>query len=430
VSNENYNNVTFSLGGTMNVVGTMNVLGTLTANQGTCCQTFNGGTIAAKGDITLSGNGFSSDGGTTVIKVAGSGTQTITGSGVANFPNLTIASSGTVNFSGKFTVIGSYAFTSGTLNAGTSTVVFTSNWGSTISVGSETYNNVTFAAGGNINLSGTMNVAGTLIANQTNCCTTMNGGTVSAQGNVTLSGNGFADGGGTTVIKIAGSGNQTITGAAGAYFPNLTIASTGGTVTFSGTIGVLNSYNFTSGVLDAGTSTLIFASAWGSTITVGSETYNNVTFTLGGSVTLSGTMNVAGTLTANEANCCSSMNGGTISAQGNVSATLNGFGMNGGTTVIKIAGSTSQTITGTSVAYFPNLTIASTGGTVSLSGTVAVKNATSITSGTTSLASSSDKLTTASLALNSNTLTKNGGTLVVNGTTVGTGSLYGGTVSP
>jgi hypothetical protein len=386
------------------------------------------------------------------VRIAAGYSGTITQSGAANLTTWSswvqlagtfVGGSGAMTVRGDFILLGgSFTSTTGSLteggnwkvgssatfNANSGTLVVGGSWGTSLTVGNENYNNVTFSLGGLMNVVGTMNVLGTLAGNQTSCCESLNGGTILAKGDITLTNMGIATNGGTTVIKVAGSGNQTITGVANSYLPSLEIASTGGTVTFSGTITVVGNYKFTSGTLNAGTSTFVIAGPWGSTFTVGNENYNNVTISLGGSVTLSGTMNVTGTLTGNQSSCCQPMNGGVLAVQGNVALSGGGISTSGGTTVVKMVGSTSQTISGT--GNIPNLTIASTGGTVTFSGSVTVYTAMSITSGTTAIASSSDKLNTSSLALNSNTLTKNGGTLTVNGTTVGTGSLYGGTINP
>lgn len=445
VGSESYNNVTLSLGGSATLTGTMNVAGDFLANNANfCCQSMNGGTINVLGNITLSNSGIVPENGgfgSTILKVAGSGTQTITGVSSAFITNLVIASTGTVNFVGDIRIIGTYTFTSGTLNAGTSTIVFYGYNGAGFTAGTETYNNVTFqlSSFATSSLTGTMNVAGTLLGNgATYCCQQLSGGTIRALGNVTLTNFGFgpaSGGGGSTLIKLAGSGTQTVTGVSSGFIPNLEIASSG-TVNFVGPIQIMGNYKFTSGALSAGTSTLILLGFNAATFTVGTEIYNNVTFSLSQYTTenLVGTMNVAGTLTGNDTNyCCQSLNGGTIKVTGNVS--LTGYGLvpssgGGGTTVVDIAGSASQTLTGTSGSNFPNLKFDSTGGTVSLSGANNVIGSTVVTAGIVQLATASDSFTTQSLSLNGNVFTKNGGTLVVNGTVVGAGMLYGGIVAP
>jgi fibronectin-binding autotransporter adhesin len=285
----------------------------------------------------------------------------------------------TFTASGNYWVLGTPAFSS---NSGTLNITGTSV---SLIVGSESYNNVGFTICGSATLSGTMNVQGVLSgsSNGGSCGSTLSGGTLLARGNVNLTNSGITAWGGTTIVKIGGSSNQTITSASSTVM-NLTIESTGGTVTYAGALNVLRNYIVTSGVIDASASTLTFSGA-AATVTVGTEAYNNVNLVLCGTSTFSGTMTVLGTLTGSTSGgaCVSTLNGGTIEAKGNVSLTNNGFSSSGGTTLIKIAGSANQTISSVGVdSQFPNLAIASTGGTVSFGGTFTVRSALTHTTGT------------------------------------------------
>lgn len=196
----------------------------------------------------------------------------------------------------------------------------------------------------------THSVTGTLIVNGT---LTFGGlgesmlisGTVLASGDVTVS---KGARGGTGLVKLIGSGNQTVTGTSGQYMPKLEIASTGGTVTFSGTVGVGNNFTYTSGTLDLTGSTIDLSGAnWATlTFTPGPITYNNLILsgyqvtrnitagtTVNGNVTLAGiggcaltmsgqSFTVGGTLTVNSGTSITKSGGtltyGTLSNSGTI----------------------------------------------------------------------------------------------------------------
>jgi hypothetical protein len=309
-----------------------------------------------------------------------------------------------------------------------------------------------------------MTVAGLLTGNVTGQYPSLYGGTIVAQDGVLAEGGGFGGGSNgtnwknpTTIIQVGGAASQTIAGVAGAYIPNLQIASTGGTVTMSGTVDVVGNYTFTSGNLNTTGSTLQFDgfNNGANTITVGSESYYNVTFAdYNSNTTINGTMTVTGLLTGNVTGQYPALNrgpsGGTIVALGDVSAVGEGFGggSNGSnwtttTAIIQIAGS-SQKITGSPNAYIPNLQIASTG-VVTLSGTIDVVGNYTFTSGTLIAAgstlqfdgytSSVNKITVGSESYNNvtfnnynSTLTLSGATMNISGTLTGS-MTHGGAIN-
>ena len=202
------------------------------------------------------------------------------------------------------------------------------------------------------------------------------------KGNITISANAT---GGNSLIKAIGNTDQTITGGGTALvFPNLEIASTGGTVFLSGILSIYGNYNYTSGIVDAGTSTMYFSppNSGSSSYVVGPVSYNNVTFA-GNSASHnlnSGTLTVLGTLTLADSNgTAGSINSGTINLAGNLSLLSTG---KIGSANIRMVGNTNQTITGVSSAWVPALEIASTGGTVTLAGSILFKFSYTVTSGT------------------------------------------------
>ena len=377
----NYNNVTF--GGfqlTVNLnTGTMNIVGLLTLSDTGTASYINNGTINAYGNVTATSYGKS---GTSILRIVGSANQTISATSGAIFPKFQIVSTGgTVTLSGTLSFYYDYTYISGTVDTTGTTIIFAGPNGSSNSItpGTFNYNNVSFVGyqvASQLN-GGLLNVLGTLLLADTSApIGTLSNGTINAFGNITVSSQGKL---GSIFIKAVGTANQTITGAGG-YFPRLEIASTGGTVTLAGTINVYYDYVYTSGVVDATGSTLSFVGASGNFVP-GSVSYNNVTLA-GYNVATNlnaGTLNVLGTLTlADTSSPIGTVNNGTINAYGNITVSSQG---KLGTAILKANGSGNQTLTG-SGGYFPRLEIASTGGTVSLVGTLNIYNDYALTSGT------------------------------------------------
>lgn len=435
----NYNNVTF--GGsftTQTITGTMKVLGTLTLAD-TGGGSINTGIVDAKGNVVLSSKGKN---GTGKLRVSGSANQSITGASTAKTPNVEIASTGgTVTYVGTINFPSDYIVTSGTIDTATSTVVF--NAGSVnqaVTVLSEGYNNVTFnGAGETMTLTGTMTVNGTTTFTQLLSSGAINGGTISAKGAVTLTGSGRYLG--TGKLQVSGSTNQTVTGVATAGFMNFEIASTGGTVTYSGQLYFYVGYKYISGTVDAGTSTVRFVTNGPTVnITAGTPTYNNVYFDgYAGTFTLTDTMEVLGTTTiyGSSGSPPPSINTGTLLARGPV--TVGGYGAIG-TALLKIAGSSNQAVAFGS-GNVPQLEIASTGGTVTLSGSGTVYGDVKYTSGTVDATTStivmigakaSTAFTPGSMTFYNLTLNAYNATITMTGTatTTGTLTLYSQSGSP
>ena len=101
-------------------------------------------------------------------------------------------------------------------------------------------------------------------------------GTLAARGAISQA---AGYGGGAATLLIDGTGAQTFTGAAttaAGTLPALVINKPSGTLTLAGTIRTTNSWTYTAGTLDPGTSTVVFAAA----LTIsGSHTLNDVVFT-------------------------------------------------------------------------------------------------------------------------------------------------------
>lgn len=421
--------ITGASGVTYNVTGALKVSGLLDVNTSAGYNYLNG-IIEAKGDIQMNGaSGLIGSNG--YVRVVGNSNQTITGNTTSRLPNFEIASTGgTVTLSGAPHFTEDFTYTSGTVNAGGSTVIF-DNYagGNAITPGPISFQNVTLTgATGMTNINGTMSVFGTLAMNNTGSSSNVNNGVILAYGDITASDYGAK---GNVTLRAVGTNNRTISGTINAGFPNFEIATTGGVSTLSGVINIAKNLTYISGSVDAGTS-LVHISSWGggNIITPGTIIFNEVRFNgLAGNTTLVGTMTVNSTLTLTSSSA-SFLVGGTILAKASVN--IDGYGFLG-STVLKINGSSNQTITGTVGTVIPNIPrfeIASTGGTVQFVGTLLMSDDFTYTSGTvdagTSTVTFSNWATTATITpgpINFNHVRINGG--ASNYTLVGTMTING-----
>src|SRR6185503_287386 len=189
----------------------------------------------------------------------GAAAQTFTGAATAasgDLPPLVINKpSGTLTLAGTIRTTKAWTYTGGTLDPGSSTVVFSGT--QTIS-GSHALNAVTFNGSADtytLPAGTTLTVGGALTLTDGN----INTGTVAAQGAIsqasTFDGN-------TGTLLINGAGAQTFTGAATTTvgsLPNVDISKPSGTLTLAGTIRTTHNWTYTSGTLSPAGSTLVLA---------------------------------------------------------------------------------------------------------------------------------------------------------------------------
>jgi len=286
------NNVTFS-GFDVRITTasetTLTVFGTLTYSPTDWFQG-NGGTIAAQGDINFSSGYFL--GGTTTLLINGTGSQTYTSNGAGIGVVEINKASGTLNLSGTIAAL-TWTYTAGTINAGTSTVVFGHN--STIT-GSHTLNNISFSGydvASTISSGSTLTASGNLVVNVGDWFNL--NGSIAVQGNVTVTG-GWVNWA-TSYLILNGSNNQIITTTAGSVSAaTVTVNKISGIVTLASNLILNNSgqdLTLTSGTLDlAGYNLTVndqFTVASGGTIKLqGGETVSAID-TMNGSVEYSGT---------------------------------------------------------------------------------------------------------------------------------------------
>ncbi len=278
------------------------------------------------------------------------------------------ATSATTQVVNSITIGGGVTFNhnNGTfLSDGSNTVTVTLN------TGSAQFNHLNLMGWATtFSVTGTVYVAGNFIFGGPNGSGgIINSGTVDAKGNISSQFNGA---GGTATIKATGSSSQNITGNGTAEWPTLEVASTGGTVTLANTFYFTSDYTYTSGTIDAGTSTLYFKN-YNASIRPGSSiNYYNVTLAAnqsGGATTLnSQTWNINGTFTSARTASSGSLNSGTINAAGNIVLSGSEYA---GSANLNINGNTNTTITTTGTTKMPGalVTINKTGGSkVSLTG--------------------------------------------------------------
>jgi hypothetical protein len=196
--------------------------GTLTLTNGR----WDGGELRARGPISAT-SGF--DGGNATLRIDGSADQLFTGTATTTageLPNLVIDKpSGTLTLAGTIRVLsGGWSYVAGTLDPGSSTVVFDSG---SLLAGSHSLANVvlrgsgakSIAAGETLTVSGTLNLVDG----------TWDGGTLAAHGPLTQAAT-FDGGSGT--LRIDGSADQLFTGsatAAAGALPALVIDKPSGT---------------------------------------------------------------------------------------------------------------------------------------------------------------------------------------------------------
>lgn len=347
--------------------------------QSTYTGTINQGTYS----LTLGSDGF--------VQAAGifsGGSGNITSTGIFSITGGVFTStSGTLTASTHITINSPTA----TFNhsSGTFIVQLISSTTRTINTGTAQFNHVQFYGNSdstNITVTGTMNVLGNFLCHGlTTGSAFINSGTISVAGNLDFMGSGCL---GTGTITASGSTNQTITGASTtSMIPNFVVNSSGGTVSLSGTIVFAGNFTYSAGTVSAGTSSVHFPfqTATTQTISAGSIQFYDVTFA---GVGLNAIKTITGSLISTNSLTCSStgstgsmgsLNVGTINARGNLS--FSGIGCRGTATFV-VDGNTNQSITGVAGAFIPNFQINSTGGVVSLVGTLLFVDNFTYTAGT------------------------------------------------
>jgi len=395
-----YNHLTIT-GSTIKLGVATTLNGNLTISGGTFdCNNFD---LTVKGNWTnnsAAGTTFSAHSNT--VTLSGSAAQTIGGSSVTTFNNLTINNaSGVTNSVAGTTVNGTLTLTTGTLTlasgltmatgstisrangslsgtptfAGTVNVTYTGATGAT-TTGSElptsatALNNLTINdSGQTVTLNAAVNVNGTLVitagtfdTSASNFAVTLNGGFTNS-GTFTANASNITIGGTSTSVSIAGfSTTGALSFTRTANTATLTGGVTAASLTMNGTNGTLNlgaalshqingTVLITNGTLNASSSTLNLTGDWtknGGTFTASTSTinFNGTTQTIGGSqATTFATLTVA--------------NGSTTTAT--INPTITTFNVNGGgkyihNLVVALPGTTKSFASTSTIEYQNNST--------------------------------------------------------------------------
>ncbi|MDP2384966.1 MAG: hypothetical protein Q8M29_01225 [Bacteroidota bacterium] len=347
----------------------------------------NTGTIEAKGNIDVTNTYNASPGGSGLLKINGSGTQTLesyVSAGKGTLPHIEIAKSSgdTLKLAGIISMnTSNWTYTSGIVDAGTSTLHLVFGPSQTIS-GSHTLNKLslysttsyacTISSGTTITVEDTLKTSGTGVISILT-------GTLVAQGNIVIENTSTSFNIGDATILINGGGSQHFTGASAVgkgVLPNVIINKTGGTLSLSNYINILKDWTYTAGTIDPGTSTVSF---YGTDTITGSHALYNVnmcaqTATTYHTISSGTTLTVNGTYSSLGAYAMG-LYDGILEAKGDVVA-ANTYNGGGGDATILINGTGNQTLTGSGIAAYgrlPNITINKSAGTLYLSSIISVQ---------------------------------------------------------
>lgn len=360
------------------------VNGTVTFNGGTA-QTINGSTLICNGNLTSTTASVYVTG-TTNISMQG--TSTIVGSSGGYALNIDINTAGTVSFTGVlYFRSGTFSLTSGTINAGTSTINHLVAGTFVLSLGSANLYNVTLNAtstiGTALNVSNILSVSGTVLNTYAVNCS----GSLTVIGTVS----------GSSLITLNGTGTWS---GSGSLANNITI-NTSGTITFSGSVNYrTGTLTYTTGGIVVTGSTLLISGSC--TLATNGINWNNFSLNTSSTVTLTNDLTVNGTLTTATGSASFTFNGSTLYLGGNISSL--GAGAMAGTTNVIYNGTGTWDHTSTGVIR-NNFTI-NTSGTLTLGASIKYDTGTlTYISGTVDTTTNNNTLT---ISTNSTTLNTNG----------------------
>jgi hypothetical protein len=320
---------------------TLTVSGLLTLTNGN----LNGGTIEARGDISLLAT---FDGETGTIRVAGTVDQTWTGaanSSSSDLPSVVIDKpSGTLFLVGTIRMTtASWTWQNGAVDPGSSTLYFDT----TVTItGTQSLFNV-YLSGGTHTVGGgdTLTALGMLTLDNG----TINGGTIAAAGPISqLS----TFDGGNGRLEVTGTADQTFSGTAtfaAGNLPDLQIGKAGGTLTLSGTIRSANDWTHAAGAVDPDGSTVVLAGSLA--VDAAGMSFNDLRVNAG-TATLTSNLVAVGDLT---------VAGGTLAVGSNTVSVAGDVTIDAGLTVttgtLSLDGLAGQTLGGAASIALYDLTI-------------------------------------------------------------------------
>ena len=342
-------------------------------------------TLRVTGDLS-STNTNTTGGGSATIKITGTSNQSLSGNTSATnkgkFCNITIdKSGGTVTFYNYITMGGStkLKYTAGTIDAGTSTVCFYLT--NTIE-GSFTFNDVEFmATSSTITLANNQTITGDLTLSGTSYLY-LNTSTINLEGDLNINYSGTYASGSAT-INLTGTNNQSITSTVAigtGYIPNLKFSKTSGTISLSGIISIAssltNNYSASTSTILYGTSELFFLN------TTAGGTYSTPVY----DVTMGGAGNSTNYFSRDSALIVKhqlklkgtsyiKMYNHSILIEGNIQQDNSNSNTIGNTCELIIGGAGNQTIASSvalGASYLQAIKIQKSSGTVSLSGIISI----------------------------------------------------------
>lgn len=373
----------------------------------------NGASFIVAGDVIMNNAGFGSASwgpGNSTIKLTGSGSHAIIANSSGHFPNMFIDTTGSVTTVGDVTVGGNWTFVNGTFTQGAGTLEFQAPYGATRTIlpGTVSYGNVTITGNGlsNQSVAGTLHVAGKFIlASAGYTGAKLNDGVVEVGGDFELPGDGFgaSDGGpGSAVIRLAGTGNQTVTAGGLSRCPTLEI-DTSGTVTFVAGMRFGAHYLHTSGSVNAAGSTQTFVGR-ASTLITGAAVFGDLVIHKGpyGSayaVTLEGAAQASGGLTVAEG-ILKFADNASLSVAGHVEVGAANVGITAGAnSALTLNGSAAQNVNLAGKTVF-NLNVVNTAGAINFTAPYTAQGTTSAVPGATLVFASGSTFNAGKLAMN------------------------------
>jgi hypothetical protein len=378
-----FNDVSFQKSVNFAMTGTMLVGGNYT-HIPSSSAVMTGGSIDVAGNITYGGSVSQSS--STTMRLVGTNPQSLSGVvGSSGTHEMEFASSNTVTLSGTLNVARGWNYTSGTISAATSHLIFVNTSSVAIDPGPFEYYDVTMqkSSGSTSTLSGSWIITHDFTFNPLSSTAIMNGGTVEIRRNLIAGGAASMDAEGTTVFKMNGTVPQSIVSSSGSSnILNLNLDSAGG-VTFGSVVSNAGHFTYTSGTVSAGSSLFRLRGDDSATIDPGNIVFYDVAIlrNSGTTATISGTMNVTNDLDLSLGASTTTFTGGTIEIGGDLELISNGGVGNNGTTLYKMVGTTAQTISGnTNSTRMGSLEIASPGG-VSVLGQIRLNGNLTHTSG-------------------------------------------------
>lgn len=318
----------------------------------------NGGTLEVIG--TLQGLTGSFSGGTATILVNGTGNQTFQSSSGINFPTISInKSSGNLNLVGTINLDRGLTYTAGTISYGTSVIKMVGSTSATISGSGFDFYDFEFVKSGSatITMAGTHNVRHnyTMSVNG-NGVTFDGGGTFNLYGNALAQdiSSGTLNSSSDYILNFVGTSPQTITSTDSEAFSKIIFASSS-TITFGTTVYISRDITYSSGTIVTSSSTTFFVgSGQSSTVNTSTMNFDNVYIQKanGTHLNVTGNMNISGMLIFNITDA-----GGSQTRNGNINISgdiVNADANNtGGTTTLTLNGTGNQTISQVSGSKFP-----------------------------------------------------------------------------